>query len=94
MDALALDRADEVIAALARQGHGDYSAHREAIAELWDGDYGLWQGNDEAYTDLGDPVLRDLRVVQEDHYDQHMDEDEKPEWSKMICSAGDYIWLA
>lgn len=94
-DAEALQNADQVIAALLDQGHGDYSKYREQIAELWSGEYGLWKGNYDATTDLGDDTLQDLLCIQEDHYDQHMDEDEdKPEWDDMICYAGDYIFFA
>jgi len=93
-DAGALRDADTIIKALAEQGHGDYSAYRNQIADLWDGEYGLWYGNDECTTDLEDDNLRDLRLIQEDHYDQHMDEDEKPAWGDMICYAGDYVFFA
>lgn len=94
-DAGALRDADDIIAKLAAAGHGDYSKYRNEIADLWDGEYGLWQGNDDCTTDLGDPELRDLKLIQEDHYDQHMDDDEdKPEWDDMIWSGGDYLFFA
>jgi hypothetical protein len=93
-DNQAIVDADRVIAALQSQGHGDYSRYRKEIADLWEGDYGLWEGNDECSTDLNDPVLKDLRCIQEDHYDQHMDDDDKPDWDDMICYAGDYIFFA
>ncbi len=94
-DAQALRDADEVIKALAEQGHGDYSKYRNQIADLWDGEYGLWNGNDDCTTDLEDPELKDLWLIQEDHYDQHMTKaDGKPKWNDMICSAGDYIFFA
>lgn len=91
-DASALRDADEIIQALLAQGHGDYSHHRDEIADLWDGEYGLWQGNDDATTDFDD--LPNLLLIQEDHYDQHMDEDEKPAWDDMIVSCGDYVFFA
>lgn len=93
-DAGALRDADDIIAKLAAAGHGDYSAHRDAIADLWDGEYGLWNGNDDCSTDLEDLNLRDLLLIQEDHYDQHMDEDDRPEWNSMIWSGGDYLFFA
>lgn len=92
-DAGALRDADKIIAELAQAGHGDYSKYRNEIADLWDGEYGLWQGNDDARTELNDPKLKDLWLIQEDHYDQHMDEDEKPAWDSMICYAGDYVFF-
>ena len=96
-DEQALATADRVIKVLLETGAGDYSKYRQDISDLWAGEYGLWQGNDECTTDLNDPDLRDLRCIQEDHYDQHMDEDkdgEKPSWEDMICQAGDYIFFA
>lgn len=92
-DAGALRDADKIIAELAQAGHGDYSKYRNEIVDLWDGEYGLWQGNDDARTELNDPKLKDLWLIQEDHYDQHMDEDEKPAWDSMICYAGDYVFF-
>lgn len=93
-DAGALSDADTIITALMAGGHGDYSKYRNEIADLWDGDYGLWNGNDDCTTDLGDPNLQDIKLIQEDHYDQHMDDDEKPSWDDMICSVGDYVFFA
>lgn len=85
--------AKELIDILAEQGL-DYSMHLDAIAErLWDN--GVWQGNDTNRTRLEDSNLQDLVGYQEDHYDQHMDEDEdKPEWGTMIASVGGvYVWF-
>jgi hypothetical protein len=105
-DEQALGLADRVIKALLDTGQGDYSKYRQEIADLWGGEYGLWEGNDECTTELNDPVLKDLRCIQEDHYDQHMDSgyydddglpipnDDKPSWDDMLCSAGDYIFYA
>lgn len=94
-DPSALAHADEAIKDLAELGHGDYSAYREEIADLWDGDYGLWNGNDDCTTEIGDPNLKELWLIQEDHYDQHMTKaDGKPKWDDMICSVGDYLFFA
>lgn len=94
-DAGALRDADAIIKALAEQGHGDYSKYRNQIADLWDGEYGLWYGNDDCTTELNDPELKDLWLIQEDHYDQHMTRAEgKPKWDDMICYAGDYVFFA
>lgn len=93
-DAGALRDADAIIAELAAKGHGDYSQHRDEIADLWDGEYGLWQGNDSATTEF-DSGLKDLWLIQEDHYDQHMTKDDgKPAWNTMICYQGDYVFFA
>lgn len=94
-DAGALRDADRIIEELAAKGHGDYSKYRNEIADLWDGEYGLWNGNDDCTTDLEDPNLKDLWLIQEDHYDQHMTKAEgKPAWNTMICYAGDYVFFA
>lgn len=94
-DAGALRDADKIIEELAAKGHGDYSKYRNEIADLWDGEYGLWNGNDDCTTDLEDPNLKDLWLIQEDHYDQHMTKAEgKPAWNTMICYAGDYVFFA
>lgn len=93
-DAGALRDADAIIAELAAKGHGDYSQHRDEIADLWDGEYGLWNGNDDCQTDF-DSGLRNLWLIQEDHYDQHMTKsDGKPAWNTMICYQGDYVFFA
>lgn len=79
-----LDAADEVILGMKKHGL-DYTKHRDAIALAFD--EGLLNGNDEASVDVeGDSSVRDLRIIQEDHYDQHMDEDDsKPEWDNQLC---------
>ena len=80
--------ADEVIAAL--QKHGlDYTAKRDHIAQLFS-EY-LYNGNWDCTTDFEDGTL-DLRLIQEDEYDQHMDNDDKPE--TLTYAAGHYVMLA
>lgn len=65
----ALQSADRVIEVLQRIH--DYSPYRNAIAEMFS-DY-LWHGNwDMTLDDLGD--LPSIRFIQEDEYDQHMDD--------------------
>jgi hypothetical protein len=64
---------------------------------------GLYQGNDDAFTDFEDGT-RDIMVIQEDHYDQHMgneDEDDedynedKPPHDSMIAEvSGAYVFWA
>lgn len=83
-----LDEADDVIKALLEVGH-DYTAKREQIARLFDEQ--LYDGNWDSSTDFGDGTP-DLRLIQEDEYDQHMDDDDKPE--TITYAAGHYVMLA
>jgi hypothetical protein len=92
----ALDAADEVIAGMKKHGL-DYTKHRDTIALAFD--EGLLEGNNEATVDVeGDETVRNLRIIQEDHYDQHMDEDEDvPEWDKQLCYVvivPAYVWFS
>jgi hypothetical protein len=85
-----LETADKVIADILAHGGKDYSAARQEIADLFDET--LWNGNWDATTDFN-PGLPNLRFIQEDEYDQHMD-DERPS-KKMICySCGHYVFPA
>lgn len=91
-----LNAAAEVIDALRAKGL-DYGAHHDTIAlQLFD--EGLFQGNWDSRTDLQDPTLPDLRAINEDEYDQHMDHSEdKPHLNDKLCysvSACAYIWKA
>lgn len=86
--------ADEVLGELQKKGL-DYSKHRQAIAEAyWNG---LLEGNDEVTVSLTDSGLQDLRIIQEDHYDQHMaDDGNRPDWNDMlcyVCVVPSYVWL-
>jgi hypothetical protein len=87
--------AEEVITALKGRGL-DYSSHRDTIAlQLFDD--GLLRGNWDVTTELNDPELKDLRAIQEDEYDQHMDyADDKPEYDEQVCYTSmvpAYIWI-
>ena len=77
--------ADEVIAESAEEGH-DYSSKREDIARLFEDQ--LWKGNWDSSTTFEDGT-KDLRLIQEDEYDQHMDDDTRPE--TVTCAAGHYV---
>ncbi len=92
------DAADEAIVELGKCtgffGH-DWTAHeRHLLAAGFDS---LLDGNNDA-TVVFDTGLPSLKIIQEDHYDQHMDEDEdKPEWDDMlfdICHVPSYVWIA
>lgn len=90
-----IDAAQELVDELLTKGF-DYSKHLNTIAEqLFD--RGIFNGNWDSSTDLGDPELRDLRAIQEDEYDQHMDDDEKPDFDEQICfsaQASAYVWFS
>ena len=90
----ALDSADTFIEDVKEAVGLDYSMHREAIADLYE--HGHWNGSNDVYLRTGDASLPNLRFIQEDEYDQSMDEDEdRPEWDEMICSTDNgYVWYA
>ena len=98
-DADELRSADEVIKTLADAGHGDYSAFRREIAlDIYAN--GHYAGNDTASFVVSDydenSTLQDFYVIQEDHYDQHMDEDpDKPSWDDMVSDVPNgYLWMS
>lgn len=85
--------ADEIITAMASKGH-DYSAHRDQIAlELLE--EGVWEGNWDVTTEFEDG-LPGLRLIQEDEYDQHMDDDpDAPGHNEILAETrGGYLFLA
>lgn len=89
----ALQEADEIIEKMLEHCKLDYRAARNELAEMFDS-Y-IWNGNTDMTTDLEDLGLRDLLLIQEDHYDQHMDlDDDKPSWDKMLFMAGAYVWFS
>jgi hypothetical protein len=97
-DASELREADEIIATLAKAGHGDYSAFRREIAlDIYSN--GHYAGNDTANFIPSDydaaSTLSSFYVIQEDHYDQHMDDDpDKPEWDDMVAYVSNgYLWM-
>jgi hypothetical protein len=83
--------ADDVIETLKQAGH-DYSNNREEIAELFD-EY-LYNGNYDMTLEFSDKP--DSRFIQEDEFDQHMDDDEDvPKHEDQLCyAAGHYIFPA
>jgi len=82
--------ANKIIEELAKLGH-DYSDKFNEICDLWEGEYGLYQGNDTAQTDFDNKP--NLILYQEDHFDQHMYEDDKPSKDAYICYAGGYLYF-
>ena len=83
--------ADEIITDVKQATGIDYSGEREKIAETFDED--LWNGNWDSSTDFEHPVIRDLRFIQEDEFDQHASDD-MPDHDEQICySAGHYVFF-
>lgn len=87
--------ADEIIKYLADEGHGDYSGLRNEIAlDIYDN--GHFSGNWDAYFNPEDydSDLPGFRVIQEDEYDQHMDDDEdRPDADDAITVPNGYLWV-
>lgn len=92
-----LRNADEIIKLLADNDQGDYSTFRREIAlDIYDN--GHFNGNwDVSFNpdEYGNNDLTGFRVIQEDEYDQHMDEDEdKPEIETMVGDVPNgYLWM-
>lgn len=93
-----LNYADQLISMLEERGYGDYSAFRREIAlDIYAN--GHFAGNDTASFDPEEhdetSTLQGFYVIQEDHYDQHMDEDpDKPTWEDMVCDVPNgYLWM-
>jgi hypothetical protein len=97
-DAASLRNADQLIAMLDERGYGDYTGFRTQIAlDIYDN--GHYSGHDTAHFDPQEhdetSTLQGFYVIQEDHYDQHMDEDpDRPEWTDMVCDVPNgYLWM-
>lgn len=91
------DIADQIIKELRQKTGIDYSRGREQIAdtineEIWNGH---WDAHVEFLPEHGNPEMRDLRIIEDNEYDQSMDEDEKPDWDSMLCeSSAGYVFFA
>lgn len=70
----AFKAADNLIVRIKNFNGLDYSSKREEIANEFD--TVLWDGNYD--TTLHFDNIQSIRLIQEDEYDQHMDDDEKP----------------
>ncbi len=89
----AYKHADYVIQGLLKAGHADYTAGREELARLFDED--LWNGNWDSTTCFEEAGLQleELRLIQEDEFEQHMDdESEELEESKLGYFGGHYVF--
>lgn len=80
----ALEAADTVIDDIRNHHVHDYTSKRLEIADHFDNC--LWCGNWDSALDFED--MPTLRFIQEDEYDQHMDDDQ-PEYD--LYSEGHYI---
>lgn len=81
--------ADKVITDLKKVGFGDYTSKRDEIMLLFHDE--LYRGNYDSSTDFDD--MPNIRLIQEDEYEQSMSDDEKPEWDTQLSySAGHYIF--
>lgn len=90
----ALKAADNVIGLLFAHRGMDYSSARNAIAEAFD-EY-LFEGTWDAtvLASEGGRQLPDLRIIEENEYDQSMDEDEdRPENPVGMVSSGHYVFV-
>jgi hypothetical protein len=89
------ESADTAIASLLASGCGDYTPHRAALIETFKL---LEEGNWDCTTDIdqdGAGALPDLRFIQEDEYDQHMDDGDKEELGEEIAfTNGHYVFEA
>lgn len=82
------NRVDETIKLLQDKKGIDYSAGREQLEEAFDSQL---DGNWDTHATFDSPDLPDLRIIQEDEYDQHMDEDEdRPKHRTMFGYVGGY----
>lgn len=87
----ALKAAQNIIDALKGKGR-DLSAEKEEIARAID--EGIWEGNWDTTTEFTSGA-EDIRLIQEDEYDQSMDDDEKPDLGDQLgYGAGCYIFPA
>lgn len=93
----ALHEADSVIEQLKAHSKQDYTPGRLEIARQFE--Y-LWNGHSDNSTDFDGcdeeaaAGLRDIRIIQEDHWDQHMEhEDDRPTHAKMLFYSGVYVWF-
>ncbi len=86
-----LDAADEVLEHMnGLTPPVDLTAHRDTIAkEVFDD--GLLRGNWDSATHVDGYTIR---AINEDEYDQHMPESEKPDWDKMAFHGSlGYVWI-
>lgn len=69
----------------------DFTPHLAKIQEDI-ADY-VFNGNWDHTIDVEDDNFPNIRVIEENEYDQSMDDDEKPSWDDVIDLGGHYIWL-
>lgn len=80
--------ADYLIVDILKKSGVDYSSKKEELAKCFVDD--LWNANYDCTLTFDDGTP-EIRFLQEDEYDQHMDDDEKPDYDFYSC--GYYIIL-
>ena len=77
---------------LESEGFPEYQNKLQELSDLYDN--GIYEGNWDVSTNFDDGT-RDIRIIQEDEYEQHMDDsDEKPDDKDLIGYTGDYLFWA
>ena len=89
----------EILTTCFKNGY-DLSGLDENIVNIallyWEG---LWQGNDDVSCECIDEEGREvsIRLIQEDHYDQHMEENDPEEYESLsdvkYYVSGAYMWI-
>jgi len=74
--------ADLIIADLLAHSGIDYSPKRRKIEQNYDNE--LMRGYWDSSISFEDEKYPDIRLIQEDEYDQHMDDDEKPDYDLFV----------
>ena len=86
---------NQLAANLGLTKYADHRAHLEKIAqELFED--GLLQGNWDPTITFDDNKLAQIRCINEDEYEQYMDENDEdtPSWNSRVCRCEfGYIWV-
>ena len=79
----------EIIDLLNDKENLDYSSKFNAISK--DIENYVLNGSWDHTIDLDDDNLPSIRIIQEDEYDQHMDDEEKPDWEELLQVDSYYL---
>lgn len=88
----AINSADRIIKAVKDKNGNDYSVLRDDLIALFDNE--LFNGFWDTTLDAEDSGLPNLRIIEENEYDQSMDEGDKKKLGKPICYVGHYVFEA
>lgn len=80
--------AQELIESILTITKVDYSAHKDVIAH--DIEEYVFSGNWDHTIEI--EGMKDIRIIQEDEYEQSMDEDEQPENAFLTCGYYIDLW--